>query len=144
MKSYFPDINVWIALTYRGHQHHLAAATWFDHLRGDTAGFCRLTQLGFLRLLTHPTVMGPEVKSQLQAWRSYDLLFSDARVTFYTELDPLAVEDEFRMLTTSTHFSPQQWPDPYLAGFAKAGNLILVTFDGALSKLAGGKVLLLP
>ena len=26
MKSYFPDINVWVALAYRGHQHHPVAA----------------------------------------------------------------------------------------------------------------------
>ena len=27
--SFFPDINVWVALTYEGHVHHATAAAWF-------------------------------------------------------------------------------------------------------------------
>lgn|SRR5262249_11932455 len=143
MKSYFPDINVWVALTYRGHQHHAIAARWFDRVRGDTAGFCRLTQLGFLRLLTHPAVMGDEAKTQTQAWEAYDRLTSDARIVFHSEFDPDAIENEFRALTTTAKSAPQQWPDAYLAAFAHIGSLILVTFDRALGKLAGPNALLL-
>jgi hypothetical protein len=33
--SLFPDINVWVALTYEGHVHHAAAAAWFAELRND-------------------------------------------------------------------------------------------------------------
>src|SRR5437899_5410758 len=43
MSSYCPDVNVWIALTYRGHQHHLSANSWFATLDDETAYFCRLT-----------------------------------------------------------------------------------------------------
>jgi toxin-antitoxin system PIN domain toxin len=138
MKSYFPDLNVWIALTYRGHQQHAVAASWFGRLQSEAAGFCRVTQLGFLRLLTHPVVMGDEVRNRREAWETYDLLISDSRVTFYSERDPDAVESEFRVLTATNRFAPQQWPDAYLVAFAKAEGLILVTFDRALSKLAGG------
>lgn len=137
MKSYFPDINVWLALTYRGHQQHAIAASWFGRLKSEDAGFCRVTQLGFLRLLTHPVVMGDEVRTQREAWETYDLLAGDSRVTFYAEWNPEAVESEFRALTATTQFAAQQWPDAYLAAFAKAEGLILVTFDRALSKLAG-------
>lgn len=143
MKSYFPDINFWVALAYRGHQHHAVAARWFDRLVDDTAGFCRLTQLGFLRLLTHPQVMSDEVRTQTEAWKAYDLLISDARVVFHPEFDLDAIETEFRALTATQRSSPQQWPDAYLAAFARAGNLVLVTFDRALSKLARRDVLLL-
>ena len=67
--SLFPDINVWVALTYEGHVHHRTAATWFATLEPD-AGlvFCRLTQLGLLRLLTTEAVRGDEVMTQPQAW----------------------------------------------------------------------------
>ena len=34
--------------------------------------FCRLTQLGFLRLLTTAAVIGNKVWSQLGAWDVYD------------------------------------------------------------------------
>lgn len=143
MNSYFPDINVWVALVYRGHQHHAIATTWFDQLATDTASFCRLTQLGFLRLLTLPAMMRVEVRNQQEAWEAYDILADDPHVTFCSEPDVDAIEDEFRALTTTTQFSPQQWSDAYLAAFAKSSNLTLVTFDRALAKLAGKGVVLL-
>jgi predicted nucleic acid-binding protein len=61
--SLFPDINVWVALTYEGHVHHTTAATWFTGLPPDvTLTFCRFTQLGLLRLLTTAALMGDEVQ----------------------------------------------------------------------------------
>jgi hypothetical protein len=143
MKSYFPDLNVWVAMAYRGHQHHAASRLWFDSLESDTAGFCRITQMGFLRLLTNPMVMGDEVKTQADAWKAYDVLASDPRVVFLTEPDEVAVEDEFRRLTTTPRSAHHQIPDAYLAAFARAGGMTLVTFDRALSKIARRDVLLL-
>ena len=143
MKSYFPDVNVWVALAYRGHQHHPVASSWFERLKSGTAVFCRLTQLGFLRLLTHPLVIRDEVKTQLEAWKAYDLLASSWRVDFYPEPNSDEVERELRSLTATNQAAPQQWPDAYLAAFAKVAGLMLVTFDRALSKLAGGELLLL-
>ncbi len=71
--SLFPDINVWVALTYEGHAHHRNAATWFATLTTDVSlVFCRLTQLGLLRLLTTEAVMGDEVMTQPGAWAAYD------------------------------------------------------------------------
>jgi len=143
MKFYFPDINVWLALAYRGHHHHASAAAWFERLGAEQAVFCRFTQLGFLRLLTHPAVMCDEVKTQQEAWKAYDQLAGDARVTFYPETEPERVEAVLRMLTTTSRFAPQQWPDAYLAAFARVAGLTLVTLDKALAKLAGGESLLL-
>ena len=143
MKSFFPDINVWVALTYHGHEQHVLAARWFGRLTSETVGFCRLTQLSFLRLLTHPVVMQDEVQTQREAWEIYDQLMGDTRIAFYPERDPGAVENEFRDLTVTSQSAPQRWPDAYLAAFARAENLILVTFDRALSKLAGDYSVLL-
>jgi len=57
----FPDINVWVALTYERHVHHVSAR---NGLRGlaptPRLFFCRLTQLGLLRLLSEPAVMGSD------------------------------------------------------------------------------------
>jgi len=125
------------------HQHHRAAKSWFDRLVNDTAGFCRLTQIGFLRLLTHPAVMQAEVKNHFEAWRAYDLLIEDERVTFWQEPESETLEDQFRSLTIAGRFSPQQWSDAYLAAFARVNDLTLVTFDSALSKLSGEDSLLL-
>ncbi|MGH9471102.1 MAG: TA system VapC family ribonuclease toxin [Terriglobia bacterium] len=143
MKSYFPDINVWLALTYRGHQHHAIAAVWFEPLEAEQAVFCRFSQLSFLRLLTHPAVMREEVKTQQEAWNVYDRLSSDARVAFYNETQPERAESALRRLTSSSRFAPQQWPDAYLAAFASMAGLTLVTLDRGLGKLAGKECLVL-
>ena len=66
--SLFPDINVWVALTYEGHSHHSNAAEWFATLPPDaTFVFCRFTQLGLLRLLTAKAVMADEAMTQPEA-----------------------------------------------------------------------------
>src|SRR5947209_19514836 len=142
-RFYFPDINVWVALAYLGHQHHAIATAWFSQLSDSTIVFCRLTQLGFLRLITNPVVMQTEAKTQSEAWKVYDALTSDPRIAFFPESDPELTEENLRALTMSGQFAPQQWPDAYLASLAKAEGLTLVTFDRALSKSAGKAALLL-
>ncbi len=87
--------------------------------------------------------MQHEVKTQREAWMAYDLLTSDRRVIFHSEPNAEEVESEMRALTTTSRFAHQQWPDAYLAAFAKVAGMTLVTFDRALSKLAANGVLLL-
>jgi toxin-antitoxin system PIN domain toxin len=134
---------VWIALAYEGHQHHRTAAMWFAGLNADIAHFCRFTQLGFLRLLTHPSVMRRDVRSQAEAWQAYDVLQTDQRVSFQAEADADQVESVLRRLTSAGRSSSKQWPDAYLAAFARSAGLTLVTFDRGLRNLAGNSSVLL-
>ena len=143
MSSFCPDINVWIALAYEGHEHHRTAAAWFADLDGDNAYFCRLTQLGFLRLLTHPTVMRRDVRNQAEAWQAYDVLQFDERVWFQEEADAEQVESVLRRLTSTGRSSSKQWPDAYLAAFAESAGLTIVTFDRGLHNLSGHNSVLL-
>lgn len=126
----FPDINVWIALTYDGHVHHAIAATWFDSLRSNSRlFFCRFTQLGLLRLLTAEAVMGANVLNQAQAWQAYDRWLADDRMSFAEE--PSGVERIFRSLSRQGRPAPKDWADSYLGAFAT-----VVTFDHALARKA--------
>jgi len=143
MKSYFPDVNVWIAWVFEGHQHHGSAASWFGGLNRETVCFCRLTQIAFLRLLTHPSVMQQDVRSQAEAWTVYDLLLQDERVLFQEESDADAIAAALRRLTSARHSSSKQWPDAYLVAFAQVAGLTLVTFDRGLRQMAAGEALLL-
>ena len=143
MKSYFPDVNVWVALAYEGHQHHESATAWFVKLNGETVYFCRFTQLGLLRLITHPSVMRDDVRNQTEAWQVYDFFLRDERVSFRTEDDPEPVESALRKLTSNNRSRSQQWPDAYLAAFARAAGLTLVTFDRGLRQMATGNTVLL-
>jgi toxin-antitoxin system PIN domain toxin len=141
--SLFPDINVWIALTYEGHVHHTTAADWFADLpAGATLAFCRFTQLGLLRLLTAAAVMGDDVMTQPQAWAAYDRWLQDSRVTFVDE--PSEIDLRFRALTRRRQPATRDWADSFLAAFAAAGHLTLVTFDRGLRDKARAAMLLRP
>jgi toxin-antitoxin system PIN domain toxin len=137
----FPDINVWVALTYERHVHHAVANDWLSDLNERSRLlFCRFTQLGLLRLLTAGAVMGGEVLSQRQAWIVYDHWLQDERVEFLDE--PPGLDGRFRALTRSRQAAPKTWADGYLAAFANAARLTLVTFDRALRAKAQPAVLL--
>jgi toxin-antitoxin system PIN domain toxin len=139
--SHFPDINVWVALTYDGHTHHSNAADWFATLSPDaTFAFCRFTQLGLLRLLTAPAIMRDEVMTQPQAWAAYDRWLSDPRVEFVDE--PAGLETRFRALTRLRQPATKDWADSYLAAFASVGQLTLVTFDRGLRSRVKSAILL--
>ena len=127
----FPDVNVWVALTYQGHVHHSAAKGWFVSLHADARlFFCRVTHLGLLRLLTTEAVMGDEVMSQTSAWEAYDRRLEDSRVAFLAE--PPAVEQAFRAMSHLGRPAAKDWADSYLAAFAAVSDLTVVTFDQAL------------
>jgi uncharacterized protein len=139
--SLFPDINVWGGLTYEGHAHHRTAAAWFATLKPDVGLiFCRLTQLGLLRLLTTEAVMGDEVMTQPQAWVAYDHWQRDPRVGLADE--PAEIEARFRALTRLRQPATKDWADAYLAAFATVGQLTLVTFDRGLRAKAKSTLIL--
>lgn len=131
-------------MAYEGHQHHVPAAAWFAGLGGDRVRFCRFTQIGFLRLLTHPNVMQKDVRSQTEAWKAYDLFLQDERVSYQEESDGEQVEAALRKLTSGRGSSSKQWPDAYLVAFAHVAGLTLVTFDRGVRHMAAGEALLLP
>lgn len=138
----FPDINVWVALTYERHVHYNMAHNWFERL-APTARvfFCRLTQLGLLRLLTAPAVMGvDQARTQRDAWKAYDSWFEDGRVESLEE--PGGLDTHFRALTQSPQASPKDWADSYLAAFAHVSRLTIVTFDQAFQNKAEDLLLL--
>src|SRR5271166_7103653 len=124
----FPDLNVWIALTYTKHVHYDFAQRWFTALPQDAhLCFCRFTQIGFLRLLTTPAVMGDEVQTQAGAWHFYDDWLQQGGASYLEE--PPALEAAFRSFTQSRNVAPKDWSDSYLAAFASVSDLRLVTFD---------------
>jgi toxin-antitoxin system PIN domain toxin len=110
--SLFPDINVWVALTYEGHIHSAAALDWFRTLNHDQSlVFCRFTQLGLLRLLTAAAVMGDEVMTQPEAWATYDQWLQE-RVELMGE--PTGLEPRFRTLTRRSNPATKDWADSIL------------------------------
>jgi len=52
--------------------HSEAAWSWFSRHEDEPFFFCRLTQLGLLRLLATSAVMGKDVRTIGEAWTVYD------------------------------------------------------------------------
>jgi toxin-antitoxin system PIN domain toxin len=124
---YLPDVNVWLALAWEEHDHHSAAEQWFESISNDRCYFCRLTQQGLLRLVTTPSVMRNAVITLEDAWRMWDKFLRDPRIGLLPEPEDLTTR--WRSYTSRKSFSPRIWNDGYLAAFASAANLRLVTFD---------------
>ena len=130
--NYLADVNVWLAMALIGHTHQAAAQAWFEETDAQTIVFCRVTQKGFLRLLTNAKVMGANVLTSGEAWKTYDAFFQDSRVRFSTE--SALLEDSWREQTSRHHAGSNFWTDAYLAAFAEATDLTLVTFDRGFTR----------
>ena len=135
----FPDINVWVALAAIEHEHRVIAARWWASYKGSIA-FCRLSQLGLLRLLTTAAFMDGRPLSNRQALGVYDRFFEDGRVTFFSEMPE--TERQFRRHAATTTASPKLWADAWLLAFAQAAGGTLVTFDQALAERSSQCLLL--
>jgi toxin-antitoxin system PIN domain toxin len=139
----FPDLNVWVALSYTKHIHYDCARSWYKALPEDAQlFFCRVTQISFLRLLTTQAVMGDDVLSQSGAWRLYDDWMQEGGASYIEE--PPAVEVVFRSFTQTRNLAPKDWTDSYLAAFASASDLMLVTFDRGFQGKINQRLILRP
>ena len=137
----FPDVNVWLALAHEIHPHHVTASRWEQALPGDAVlCFCRFTQLGLLRLLTNQSAMRDDVLTQAKAWDVFDAFTQISAAKLIEE--PHGIDPLFRRLTDRDEASTKQWADAYLAAFAEAANVTMVTFDRALAGQVKGVVLL--
>jgi len=121
-----PDVNVWLALVWDGHRQHERARAWFEG-RAGMRYFCRVSQMGLLRLLTQPAVMGEDVLSQQGAWQVYETLRSEAGCSLRAE--PAGVESTWKTLSSREETAHRRWTDDYLTAFAMESGLELVTFD---------------
>jgi uncharacterized protein len=139
-RSFLPDVNVWLALASRRHIHAERCGDWLNSLESPEIVFCRVTQMGLLRLLTKEAVMGTDVLSSRDAWRTYQTILSDSRISFAAE--PFDLEQEWQRLTLQRRPTPNVWTDAYLAAFARAAGLQLVTLDRAVLSLAKEALLL--
>jgi uncharacterized protein len=131
--TYLPDINVWLALISRRHEHNSRAVRWRASVSGSSIVFCRVTQMGVLRLLTNARVMGPDILTQRQAWNIYDQIMRDPKIGLLSE--PMDVEETWRTHTQLDKPSNAVWTDAYLLAFAQEHHLSLVTFDKGLASI---------
>src|SRR5687768_7157841 len=134
LKTFLPDVNVWLALASRRHVHSLICAGWLDSVESGEVMFCRVTQMGLLRLLTSAAVMGSDVISFSEAWRVYRAILADRRIQFAAE--PFGLEPDWKQLSSFDRPMPKVWTDAYLAAFARSAGMQLVTLDKVAFSMA--------
>jgi len=125
------DTSVWLAATFDQHPAHNAAR---QALRQATAAeaavFCRATQQSFLRLLSTAALTkayGVAALTNRDALLTLDNLQALPQVAWRDE--PPAAFGLWRSLAALDSASPKVWMDAYLAAFAIAAGLRLVTMD---------------
>jgi len=131
------DVNVWLATVVEQHPHHRFAVDWWRERimpAERTVCFCRVTQLGVLRLLTNEVVMGSARRTAEQAWRDYDRLLDQKPVAYLAE--PGGLTECLRRYSSGPAPSVSRWTDAYLAGFARAGDLEMATLDRGFKRFA--------
>jgi toxin-antitoxin system PIN domain toxin len=129
------DLNVLIALTDSGHQHHQKAQDWFISSGKENWGICPLTEAGFVRVTTNPAFRsGPRTLEQAVA-----ILQALKECSGYRYW---GIDESWVTLTTpfaARIFGHQQITDAYLLGLAIKEKGVLVTFDRGIRYMAGAE-----
>jgi len=120
------DSNVWVAAFHADHADHDAARRWVDDMDDDLA-FCRATQMAVLRHLSNPAVLGKDAVTRSRSWEIVLTLQADPRVHVLQE--PVGLVPLWMTYSKRDDRSHHRWTDDYLAAFAQAGDLELVTLD---------------
>jgi toxin-antitoxin system PIN domain toxin len=127
------DVNDFLGMTIEAHRHHQPAREWFDALgEGDTAEFCRMSQNSYLRLLTTRVAENYIPITNHQARQVYRRLLGDSVVRLAAE--PPDLEAHWLAWADAPTAATKLWMDAYLAAFAFAAGMQLVTFDGGFEK----------
>ena len=86
------DVNIWLSTLVEQHPHHDIAVQWWQREvipNNEKVVFCRITQLGLLRLLTNEKVMGSQRRTLEQAFSDYSQLLAQNIVDYADEPDGL-------------------------------------------------------
>ena len=125
------DSSAWMALVFEAHPAHAAVLRTFrEASQRRPACFCRSTQQSFLRLLSTPVVQrayGVSGMTNAAALRAYEDLIAHPAIAYREE--PLELSAIWPRIAGQSMSSPKIWMDAYLAAFAIAGDLVLVTTD---------------
>jgi toxin-antitoxin system PIN domain toxin len=130
------DANVFLAASIEAHVNHVRAREWVESIVPPSVlGFCRVTEMACLRLLTQPIAEGFQPLTNRDAAAVYLAWRQDDRVDLMAE--PPGLAELWPRLALRNDRSPKLWTDAYLAAFAITGRCRLVTFDAAFHQFEG-------
>ena len=123
------DVNVLLALAWPNHQFHAAAVRAIETKRSRWAT-CALTQLGFIRLSSNPSVI-PGAKSPAECAALLEAMVSDPLHVYFDRLPSVTGSTMCRGL-----LGHNQVTDAYLLHLAHGHDAVFMTFDKRLLSLA--------
>ncbi|MBA2638119.1 MAG: type II toxin-antitoxin system VapC family toxin [Solirubrobacterales bacterium] len=126
------DVNALVALAWDSHVHHEAIRRWFAAQSTDGWATCPMTEGGFVRVSSNPTVLpspiaveaARRVLSALRDAGGHRFLANDVSLT-----DP----------DVPTIIGHRQVTDVQLLTLARRHGTRLVTFDAGIAALADGR-----
>ena len=134
MKGYLLDVNLLIALAWPNHPQHAKADAWFANHGKDGWGTCMVTQLGFVRVSSHPAV--ESYVSTQEALRKLKEIVETPGHEFWSEPTGGYLNREFAKTAPNT-LTHGAVTDGYLATVASFNGGKLATLDRQLTKLFG-------
>jgi len=125
------DVNVWLAAAFAAHPAHGAARrVLHDASADEPALWCRATQQSFLRLASTPVITaayGVAKATNADAWVALEAFLALPQVDVIDE--PPELDRHWRQLGAIEQSAPKRWMDAYLAAFAMAAGVLLVSLD---------------
>lgn len=130
------DVNALVALAWDSHIHHVATRNWFAANGADGWATCPLTESGFVRVSSNPTVL-PSAIGVEEARRVLALLRAVGNHRFLAD-DVSIIDDDVPPLV-----GHRQVSDAHLVTLARRRGVRVITFDGGVRALGGPDVELL-
>ena len=124
------DVDVLLALAWPNHQHHASARQWFLDRQSQEWCTCAITQLGFIRISSHPAY-SEHARSPAEAAALLQACTGRPGHRFLgADLAPTGLEwDKVQ--------GPRQTTDVYLARLAQHHGMRLLTFDRRIGRIPG-------
>lgn len=122
------DVNVVLPLLMPQHRAHAAAREWLSGQSIRQVYWAWPTQLGVLRLLSQPKVMGAGTLAPERALQVWNELTDATRLQPVKETPP-ALGQHLLRLVTGRSPTPNLWTDAWLAALAISLDLEMITFD---------------
>jgi len=139
MKGYLLDVNLLLALAWPNHPQHAKADAWFERQRHRGWATCTVTQLGFVRVSSHPAVE-PHVSTQ-EAPRKLIEIVETPGHSFWSEPPGGYLNARFAETLPNTLIHGAV-TDGYLATVALNNGGKLATLDRTLTRLFGSMTVL--
>jgi toxin-antitoxin system PIN domain toxin len=125
------DMNVGLAAAFAAHPAHSAARPVLHVASAhEPALWCRATQQSFLWLASTPVITaayGVAKATNADAWVAMEAFLALPQVDVMDEPPELA--RHWRQLGAIEQSAPKRWMDAYLASFAMAAGVLLVSLD---------------